>query len=337
MPGPGSGKSMDKPDNKATGGQQKPNEKPNPDAKNGASEKEKADPDAKGAGGEEDPKQDENAKGGGKGKDEDQNKDADKSGSGSGKARDEKAKAEAMAKQAERNSETGKTVLDILQSVIKSTDPADKDVIAKVEELLKDQKLEETVARMQTLPDQLRDGRYGDAKVTAADSADRWEATALRLTTAFRELSAPRLEELLNAEQKLQDLRDRLDKLQNEQDVTQWLAEAGRLMEQLEKLKVGEKLREELKDLLEKAGWGEDLQRFRLRGGGWVLTNRGNYDAPAGYIRVVRDLTEEVQAHIQELILGDLLSSQDEAAPPQYQQLIERYYQVLATGKNKKP
>jgi hypothetical protein len=246
---------------------------------------------------------------------------------------------EALARQAERNAETGKTVVDILQSVLKSTDPADKDVIAKVDELLKDQKLDETVSRMANLPEQLRDGRYGDAKVLAADSADRWEATALRLATVFRQLSAPKLEELLNAEQKLQELRDRLDKLENEREVVQWISEAGKLMEQLDRLNVGDKLREQLEEMLKQAGWSEELERFRLRaGGGWVLANRGYYDVPAGYSAVLVDLTSEVQTHIQELILGDLLSGQDEASPPQYEQLVERYYQVLATGSlRKKP
>jgi hypothetical protein len=34
---------------------------------------------------------------------------------------------------------------------------------------------------------------------------------------------------------------------------------------------------------------------------------------------------------MQELLLGDLLSSGDEPIPPQYQDLVDRYYQALAT------
>jgi hypothetical protein len=39
---------------------------------------------------------------------------------------------------------------------------------------------------------------------------------------------------------------------------------------------------------------------------------------------------------MQELMLGDLASSRDEPIPPQYQELVDRYHQVLATeGKEK--
>ena len=41
----------------------------------------------------------------------------------------------------------------------------------------------------------------------------------------------------------------------------------------------------------------------------------------------------DLQAVIQELILGDLLNAANEAAPPQYERLVERYYQVLSTDK----
>jgi hypothetical protein len=339
-PMPGSGQQRDPQDEPTQGaGKGQPNEKPNPTGAGGQPEKnEPTDPEAKdGSGNKPNEKTDDSAKGGTGDKKGEKPRDADKPGGGKGEPRrDPQAKADALAQQAERNTETGKTVVDILQSILKSTDPGDKDVIAKVDELLKDQKLDETVSRMANLSEQLRDGRFGDAKVLAADSADRWEAAALRLATVFRQLSAPKLEELLNAEQKLQDLRDRLDKLENERAVVQWITDAGKLMDQLDKLKVGDKLREQLEELLRQAGWSEELERFRLRGGGWVLANRGYYDAPAGYRPVLVNLTQEVQAHIQELILGDLLAGQDEAAPPQYEQLVERYYQVLATGSLRK-
>jgi hypothetical protein len=37
-----------------------------------------------------------------------------------------------------------------------------------------------------------------------------------------------------------------------------------------------------------------------------------------------------VQARIQELMMGDLLDSCDEPIPPQYQDLVDKYYQVLS-------
>jgi hypothetical protein len=325
MPG-GAGQRTEPSDEPTPGaGKSQPNDKTKPEDGSGSNAAEEPQ-DKPGQGGEGDKQKtdDPAQRGGGRGKTDERRENPN-------------ANAEGLARQAERNAETGKTVVDILQSVLKSTDPADKDVITKVDEILKEQKLDETVQRMASLPDRYREGRFGDARLLADDSADRWEAAALRLSTAFRELSAPKLEELLALEEKLQELRDRLDKLENEADVVQWHIDAGRLMEQIERLKIAEGLRDQLRELLVQAGWTEDAQRFRLRGG-WTLVDRGRYyAAPAGYRAVLVDLNEQVQAHIQELILGDLMANQDEATPPQYEQLVERYYQVLATGSPRNP
>jgi len=41
----------------------------------------------------------------------------------------------------------------------------------------------------------------------------------------------------------------------------------------------------------------------------------------------------DLHAIIQELILGDLRGAGDENTPPQFERLVERYYQVLSTDK----
>ncbi|MBC8116338.1 MAG: hypothetical protein H7062_18270 [Candidatus Saccharimonas sp.] len=61
----------------------------------------------------------------------------------------------------------------------------------------------------------------------------------------------------------------------------------------------------------------------------WGLVN-DRYTAPDGYaINLIR-VQEEVQARIQSLVLGDFTSATDENTPPKYQELVERYYQVLS-------
>ena len=263
-------------------------------------------------------------------------KDREGQGGGTDPEADQEARAEGLAKEAERNAQAGKTVVDILQSILKSTDPADKDVIAKVEAILKENKLDETIGRMEGLPQQLREGQYGDAQVTAADSADRWEAAANRLNTAFREVAAPRLEELMDIERKLQSLQEKLNELQNERDVVEWHVDAGKLLQKMEDMKIAEGLREKLEEMMKEAGWSEDAEHFKVKGEGWIIDrNRERIDVPVGYGMAVRNVVQEVQAHIQELLLGDLLSSKDEVTPPQYSELVERYYEVLA--KQKRP
>jgi hypothetical protein len=44
-------------------------------------------------------------------------------------------------------------------------------------------------------------------------------------------------------------------------------------------------------------------------------------------------MADSLRARMQELMLGDLTASGDEPVPPQYQELVDRYYQVLASEK----
>jgi hypothetical protein len=62
----------------------------------------------------------------------------------------------------------------------------------------------------------------------------------------------------------------------------------------------------------------------------WGTAPHGNRVPPLGYLQNVGGVVEELQREIQELILADLASSRDEAVPPQYQRMVERYYQVLS-------
>jgi hypothetical protein len=63
----------------------------------------------------------------------------------------------------------------------------------------------------------------------------------------------------------------------------------------------------------------------------------GYYAAPAGYRVLISRMQDSIRNRMQELMLGDLVStSRDEPIPPQYQELVDRYHQVLATeGKEK--
>jgi hypothetical protein len=238
---------------------------------------------------------------------------------------------EEEARMAERNAETGRTILDILKAAARSQDPGDRETVARIESILKDQGVEETVERMAGVAGGFRDGREKEARTAAADNAERWEAAAARLETAFRELSAPKLEELLEVEKELQTLQEMLNELQTERDIAKWHAQAEKLLRKLDDLKIGGGMREELKEMMKAAGWSEETARFQMQPGGWSLSEETRlYVAPGGYTQAVRKVTEAVQSHIQELLLGDITGTDREGAPPEYERLIERYYQVLS-------
>lgn len=238
---------------------------------------------------------------------------------------------------AERNAATGETILDILKSIQRSTETADKEVIERVESLMQDSQLEETVARMGGIAGQLRNSEFAGAAATAADSAERLEIVAQRLSTAFLELTAPKLENLMELERKLQELREQLENLETERDVVEWHRAAGELLKKMEDLKVAGGIREQLTDLMEKAGWSPEVDVFKLNeSGGWVYSGEHLRYGPApGYVVAMDAVARELQTYIQELILDDMQLGAADAVPPQYEDLVERYYQVLA--KQKRP
>jgi hypothetical protein len=241
----------------------------------------------------------------------------------------------ALADTAEKNAEAGKTVLDVLNAIMRSTNPADRDVVSRVDSLLKEQQLDETVGRMGGVAEQLREGKTDEARVGAADTAERLEAAANQMAVAVRELTAPQLENLMALEQALQELRERLEQLESERAVVAWHRDAAKLLEQLEQLNIGEEAREELREQMRQAGWAPGMEQFRLVDAQqWLAgTSSSRSTAPAAYVRVVRKVNEELQAYIQELVFGDLQMGDGDATPPQYEKLVERYYQVLARQK----
>jgi len=43
-----------------------------------------------------------------------------------------------------------------------------------------------------------------------------------------------------------------------------------------------------------------------------------------------------LQGRIQDLILKDIVSARDEATPPEFKELVDRYYEVLSKESGKK-
>ena len=86
-------------------------------------------------------------------------------------------------------------------------------------------------------------------------------------------------------------------------------------------------IRKEFVDEMRKGGWLVD-RRGVWR---WARTDRGYYRAPVRYHALISRLASSLRARMQELMLGDLTAGGDEPIPPQYQDLVDRYYRVLAS------
>ena len=256
----------------------------------------------------------------------------DKGRNGRGKTLTAEQLREMAAARADQLAERGKTLQDVLNAIAQSTDPNDKDAVAKIQAISKEIDVNKLVAEMSAVSNMIRSKKDDDAKLSSLDAAERLEIMAQRLDGAYRGIVAPQAEELRKLEQALADLRDQMENLETPSQVAAWHREARELLDKLDKLGVNLKAREELELEMKKAGFGI-ADRVR-RDVTWGLID-GRYDTPAGYNTAIIHLQEDVQERIQALILGDLGNVSDEATPPKYQELVEKYYEVLS--RNGKP
>ncbi len=79
---------------------------------------------------------------------------------------------------------------------------------------------------------------------------------------------------------------------------------------------------------MKSAGWGPNVRRGTWN---WSRREGGLYAAPQPYRELISRLQDDIRNRMQELMLGDLAFSRDEPIPPQYQDLVDRFQQVLAT------
>jgi hypothetical protein len=157
------------------------------------------------------------------------------------------------------------------------------------------------------------------------EAADRMEATARELDRLYRSIVAPRIEQLRELEQRAAQLQQQMLQLESVPDVRKWERGAGELAERLEQEGVGGDAREQIQQLL---GGGDDKTGLWTR---WTIGADGFLMPGPRYVTNLQLLVETIQHHIQELHLADLQTAGDEATPPAYRQLVERYLQVLAT------
>ncbi|HJT33863.1 MAG TPA: DUF4175 family protein [Pirellulales bacterium] len=237
---------------------------------------------------------------------------------------------EKLADDAQQIADKAETLADVLAAAAKSDRPEDQASAKKVEEMVGSLGLKALTQRLADLPETVRNAKLEDARATVGDGAERMEAAAEQLAVLRRAIVAPRVDELADLEQKLAALDERLDELDTNERITGWHVEADQLLERLDEAGVDEELRQEFLDEMKQAGWDGDLAGIRWA---WGRREGGYYAAPVPYRRLISRLSSSLRAQMQELMLGDLLAAGDEPIPPQYQDLVDRYYQVLAGAK----
>jgi hypothetical protein len=252
----------------------------------------------------------------------------DRPGIGGDKPGEQDDKVPGLGNAARQIAERAQTLADVLAGAGRPDSPADEATAKKVAELASSMKLPDVTDRLQNLPGQVAEGKMEDAKANVGDAAERLEAAAEQLGALHRSIVAPQVDELAKTEAQLSRLEQQLDELEAPAQITGWHMDAEKLLDELETKGISEEQIKQFLEEMKQAGWGPEV---RGRGWLWNRTEGGYYQAPGGYRVHLSRLLTSVRGRMQELMLGDLASNRDEAIPPQYQDLVDRYYQVLAT------
>jgi hypothetical protein len=226
---------------------------------------------------------------------------------------------------AEEIAEKAKTLADVLGAAGGSDKPEDQAAAEKLKTLAAELDLNAVIERLQKLPDQIGNGQEEDAKASAGDGAERMEAAAEQLAALHRVIVTPQVDELAKVEEKIAVLTEELEQLDTETKVAGWHEDANDLLDDLDAVGIDDKPRQEFQDAMKRLGWANTGSRKE----NWALVD-GRYRSPAAYRAHLLRLQAAVQGRMQELMLGDLLSSGDEPIPPQYQDFVDKYYQVLS-------
>jgi len=233
-----------------------------------------------------------------------------------------------LGRTARKLAEKAKTLADVLGAASKAETPADQKSADEVARIMKALDLAGTIDRLVQLPAQVELRKLQDARASVGDGAERMESAAEQLAALHRTIVAPRIEELAKLEQKTMQLDNQLDKLETSERVTTWHVEADALLARLDDLGINKELEIEFRDEMRKAGWGGDNARNIWN---WGRGAGGTYAAPGRYHLLVSRVAQLLRSRMQELLLGDTRATGDEPIPPQYQDLVDRYYRVLAT------
>jgi hypothetical protein len=202
--------------------------------------------------------------------------------------------------------EQAKSLKDVLEKLAGSGAEGDADAARKAGAILKQEDLAAAIARLE------KPGAEDD-RGERQDLADRFAALGQKLDQAYRETVAPRLEEIARLEREANELEK---KAAMADDATEWRRlrqQAEGFVEKLEAAGLGGLVSEDVRAGL-KNGAANGLETF----------SRG---ISATHLRLV--------AKLQEFLAGDRYASGNEAVPPEYKDLVERYLRTLSAGSSK--
>jgi hypothetical protein len=202
--------------------------------------------------------------------------------------------------------EQAKTLKDVLEKLAGSGVEADADAARKAGAILKQEDLGGAIGRLE------KPG-VADDKAERQDLADRFAALGQKLDQAYRETVAPRLEEIARLEREANELEKKFATADDDADMRRLRQQTAEFVEHLEAAGLGELASKDLRE--------------GLKGVGQAGSERFGSGIAVAHSRLV--------AKLQEFVAADKFTSGNEAVPPEYKDLVERYLRALSAGSSK--
>ncbi|SFH74071.1 coiled-coil domain-containing protein [Planctomicrobium piriforme] len=232
-----------------------------------------------------------------------------------------------LSMQVQRLQAQAETVSDLVKDLTNLKDPNAGDGPDQVAELAEQQKIPETLRRIREASEKLGEGLpnvNSEMISELEDTRERNELTAVALDQLYRRLVMPRLTLLRELETRASEVQRRMERLEDAADIGEWTRDLAQLIQQLSAEQAAGTAREELTQLIEQDQMPAESEWAAAASGGFVT-------APPVLSEKVRRVTNEVRRQILELILADFHQSHDEPVPAEYAQMVNTYFQVLAT------
>jgi len=231
------------------------------------------------------------------------------------------------AERMERIAESART----LEAWLKQIDKRGEDKAAEeVGKLIDQGKVADILRKIDRVGELRIGGQPVEARKEAREAAGLLEAVSQRLDGLHREIVAPQLAALTELDRRVGDLTAGLTTMETDAQVAEFHREAGKLIRELDKNDATAGATTDLTAALEAAEW-------KGTGGAWHFGGKNaHWVAPVGYAPALQVISYRIQEKMQEMVLKDLVAARDEVTPPEYKELVERYYEVLSKNPGKK-
>jgi hypothetical protein len=226
------------------------------------------------------------------------------------------------AERLDRLQEAGKTLEQWLKD---ASGRAEGKSAERIRELLTETNATQIVEHIERLGEVYLGGKKPEAKREAGELARMLEVVARQLDVLHQAIVAPEVAALVELDKRITEITAKLKTLTTDMDITAWHRLAGDLIHDLEKAG--------LTDAAAALTGALDDGGRHTAGGHWRWTTdaRGYRFVPVAYTNALGSVAVKIHDKIQGLILRDIAAARDEQTPPEFKDLVDRYYKVLST------